>query len=284
MNLYSGYACLTILAYFVGFNISASYAQGPYNQIKGARSNALSNQSVALKGVDAAVSNAAALGQITLPSVSLFGESRIIGTGIHGSSFLCVLPIKNIGGLGFGGEFYGVPEYNQQVYKIGYGRKLSDQWSIGSSLEYISYHTSQRDPFSIGVVQVGTQYDFKKVGFAFSYFHPLTGEADQGQYQAPIWLAGMRYELSDLVRLYVEVEKEGDFDAYLKFATEYQLIPELALRAGVTNGPASFCFGVGTRVSKRLDIDISTIFYQHLGVSPSLGLRYFFKDNALPNQ
>jgi hypothetical protein len=88
-----------------------------------------------------------------------------------------------------------------------------------------------------------------------------------------IFRLGLSYTFSEKLFLAIETEKDIDFLATYKAGLEYVIIPELALRVGVSTKPTTMYAGIGIDLG-RFKIDIASTFHQVLGASPEIGLVY----------
>lgn len=266
---------ILILFFILGVRVMSG--QSFFNQIKGARSNALANQGVAIQGTEGWPVNPASLGFAPLSSLIISGESRFAGSGIRGSGLLSTIMLNDYSSLGIGAEYYGLPEYHQQAFKIGYGRALSNRWSIGSNFQYLRFFNPSSESTYIQLITLGGMFELSRylslggsVHFPFSQFKLM------GQYNFPSYHLGLRYILSDIVKVYTEIAKDHFYAWDFSIAAEYQLISVLALRMGVSTLSRSFSAGCSIQLYKKVRLDVASVFYQSIGTTPSLSLKYTF--------
>ncbi|MEP7321624.1 MAG: hypothetical protein ABI761_06880 [Saprospiraceae bacterium] len=254
------------------------HSQSFFNQIKGARLNGLANQAVTVKGSESWAINPSALGFEPQWSFSVNGESRFTGTGIRGSSISGSLPINKNSGLAIGGEFYGLPEYHQRSFGLGYGRLISNKLSIGSSFQYLQFFNTLNENRPLTLLTLGTLYVLSdQLSLGASFHLPFTSSGIEGYYAAPSFQIGSSYAVSDLVKIYTELDKMNDFGWNIKIAFEYQVINAFVLRIGVSTSPQLFSTGISLKLSPRIRVDIASLFYQRIGLTPSLSLVYTFE-------
>lgn len=258
-------------------------AQSGLPEIRGAKSGGLGGLGVSFQEPDGYLSNSSALGSLHEGAVSVHTQSRFAGTGIRAGSVQAILPSGSKAAFGLNMEWYGLPEYLQQLLRFGHGRALSPRLTIGASLHYMSWHISQAEPRRKFGFDVGLSYKINSgLWFSWSSFSPfIQGKgahpASQGTH-----LAGLNYTISKLVFLYAEWEKTDNRPWKTRVALEYRIVPVLSLRMGVSTKPAGMGGGFGLQLDPRMALDISMAFHPALGVSPSLSLRYIFvsKENT----
>ncbi|MEO5582138.1 MAG: hypothetical protein ABIR66_05575 [Saprospiraceae bacterium] len=254
-----------------------SYSQSLFNQIKGARLNGLANQAVSVKAPESWAINPSTLGFEPQWSLSLNGESRFTGTGIRGSSISALLPINKSSGLAMGGEFYGLPEYHQRSLGVGYGRLISNKLAVGSSFQYLQFFNTLTENKPLTLLTLGMFYDLNsQLSIGASFHLSFSSGGLKGQYAASSFQIGTIYSVSDLVKIYTELDKMNDFGWNIKAAFEYQLISAFAFRVGVSTSPQLFSTGISLKLAPGLRLDVASLFYQRIGFTPSLSLMYIF--------
>ncbi len=267
---------LSFLFFLVVVFTPVVLAQTTLTPVYSAKVYALSDQGIALRGIDAVFINPASIGFEEFFSIMITGETRFVSSGIQGVNIVGGIPFKSQHGtLGFGLKYYGVPEFNSQSYSLGYGRKLFKYLALGSAIEYNTTHIDQQHPSNIGLILVGVQWDATsrlRVGAGINL--PFTVNSRVNEKLTSGWRIGCLYKISDLVHGYTELEKNDWIPWYFKAALEYQMLPAVSLRVGATTGISSFTSGIGLKISPSFFVDLTAVFYQYVGMSPSVSLRY----------
>ncbi len=253
-----------------------TYAQTGVYSVLHARIQALAHQGAAVRGLEALALNPAVLAFEEEASILISAESRFIGSGLQGANLSTGIPLlKDRGTIAFGLNYFGIPEFNQVAFTLGYGRKLTKGLALGAAMEYHSFRIDQTMPTTFGNVLLGLQCDItSSLCFGVAMYKPFDLNNRLNQNPSSGFKTGLQYKISNLVRLYCEVEKNNIFPWYFKAAVEYEFLPILTLRLGVTTGIASFTSGIAVKLSDAFSIDMTSVFYQGLGVSPSVSLRY----------
>ncbi len=89
---------------------------------------------------------------------------------------------------------------------------------------------------------------------------------------------GTGYKFSKKVIVSVEAEKDIETPVRIRFGTEYELIENLYLRAGMSTKPAEYSFGLGYNF-KNVCLDLAFKNHQSLGFYSHIGLSYLFQRN-----
>ena len=258
-------------------------AQSGLPEIRGAKSTGLGGLGVSFQEPDGYLSNSSALGSLQEAAVSVHTQSRFAGTGIRAGSVQAILPSGSNAAFGLNMEWYGLPEYLQQLLRFGYGRALSPGLTIGASIHYMSWYISQVEPARKFGFDAGLTFKINRdLMFSWSSFNPFNPGKGAHHASPGTHLAGLTCTISKLVFLYAEWEKTDNRPWKTRVALEYRIVPVLSLRMGVSTKPAGLGCGFGLQLDPRMALDISMAFHPALGVSPSLSLRYIFvpKENA----
>lgn len=264
-----------IIAYIIYFQSPIEInSQSIFNPINSSRLYGIGGQTVAMDNAEAFPGNAASLANIKYSTFSFNAENRFAGSGIIGSSIVAGLNLGSNQGLGLGAGYYGLPEYNQLNFRIGYGMALSKKIAIGTSGGIIQFNDPKREKSAFGMIQLGIQYEIlQNIQAGFSYHTILRGNSTQGKLAMNVLLFGIKYSISSLVHFCSEVEKSIHSKANIKAGIEYQMIKTICLRTGITTYPQSFSTGIGLELNSRLLLDTAFSFYQSIGLSPSIGVK-----------
>jgi hypothetical protein len=252
-------------------------------EVRGAKSAGLGGLGICLQEPDGYLSNSSALGYLHQTSFSAHALSRFTGTGIRAGSIQAILPSGTHAAYGLNMEWYGLPEYFRQLIRVGYGRALSPGLAMGLSFHYLGLHVSQVEPIRNLGFDLGFMIKINgDLGIGWSSYHPIPLGEGSPVSSPGANLAGLSYKISEGVVLYAEWEKTGNRPWKSHLALDYQVVPVLSMRMGVTANPAGLGAGIGLQADPRLAIDISFDFHPVLGISPALSLRYIFvpKENG----
>ena len=259
------------------FQLNEINSQSIFNPIKAPGLSGIGGQSVVSKSAEAFQGNASNLASIKNSTLSFNGESRFVGSGIAGSSILAGIKLGPYNGLGLSTVYYGLAEYNQLNLMAGYGMYLSKQIAIGTSGGMVHFNNPSGDKTTLGMISFGIQYQvFANLHLGVSYQRLLAHHSLQGKTAGNALLIGTRYSLSTLVSVYTEIEKDRFSKANIKAGIEYQMMNSFIIRTGVTSYPQSFSSGMGVALNSLIYLDTSFSFYQSIGFTPALGIKFHF--------
>lgn len=251
-------------------------------EINTARNRGIANQGVTMDNLSGFGYNSAALAGTEERSIMLSTENRFIGTGIKGVSVLGAIPIGQKAAFGLHMEQYGIREFSQQYYHLGYGRKLSNRFSIGSGFAVRHNFIPGYENNTYYNLDLGWRYVIKEnLIIAHSAFIPFQSSGQTSNYNT-IHLIGIQYKLSLWINLFAQLEKENQLNWVSKYGLEYQMNPQFVIRLGVKSDASEFHSGIGIKVNERLQIDISASVHTALGLTPALSLGYNFVQRVKP--
>ena len=107
---------------------------------------------------------------------------------------------------------------------------------------------------------------------------PVKISSSEDIYLPSVFRLGTGYKFSKKVIVSVEAEKDIETPVRIRFGTEYELIENLYLRAGMSTKPAEYSFGLGYNF-KNVCLDLAFKNHQSLGFYSHIGLSYLFQRN-----
>lgn len=263
------------------FLLSAALAKADNNPI-GARAAALGGASITLSDVYSTQNNQAGLGFLKKASVGTYYENRFLIKQLGYSALAGAIPIKK-GCFGLTYTGLGYSAYKQSKLGLAYGMALSENFSAGIQMNYLSYRIGDiYGKASAFTVELGLQGKLSKnVIVAAHVYNPNRAKiTDYNNEKLPSQLRfGIQYIFSDKLIALAEAEKSSYNAINFKGGLEYSPAKEFYLRAGATSNPAQASFGVGLNVS-NLKLDLSSNYHSVLGFSPQVGLSYVFGKSA----
>jgi hypothetical protein len=173
-------------------------------------------------------------------------------------------------GLGLDIAHSGIEAYQEQHFRLLYGRRLGEKFYLGGSaaLQRVSaqeYGSANGVTFGIGILARA----LPNVWLGARLQNPFQQKI--GDYEALSLLRiGVAWQASDLFIFLSEVEKSLERDAQIKVGVEYRPVDVLVIRAGVRAGGASrIAFGAGIRLKNGLALDFGSEWHPSLGVTPA---------------
>jgi len=225
---------------------------------------------IAYPGLAAGVSNEALAG---------FGEragaylSSALPYSISGWQVAQAQGFAQIGkydGIGLDIEYSGVEAYQEQQFRLMYGRRLGERFFFGGSAALLrvsaqEYGSANGVAFGAGLLAQVLPH----VWLGARVHNPFQQKV--GDYTAASTLRiGAAWQTSGILTLLTEVEKSLERSAQVKAGLEYRPAEALVLRAGVrTGGAARIGFGAGLRLPKGLALDVGSEWHPSLGITPA---------------
>ena len=239
----------------------------------GARSLGLGGAAVTFSSVNSVFSNQAGLVGIRNTSYSINSEQRFLLNEIRAVSAAVAHSFGKTGTLGLGVQYFGFSAYNEQRISLGYGRKLGDNFAIGTSLIWSNTAIPEYGNKGVFTFDIGMMaYISPKVSLGVEIFNPLRVKITDDESLPAVLKIGFLYRPSKVVRIMAEVEKDIQFGLRTHWGAEYDVLKQLVLRFGLTTRPAEFSFGFGYKVKDKLRIDVAASYHQVLGVTPALSI------------
>ncbi|MDR2475672.1 MAG: hypothetical protein LBD45_07420 [Bacteroidales bacterium] len=173
---------------------------------------------------------------------------------------------------------FGYEHYNENRIGLSVARKLSATISAGLRFNYFFIHVSDVDEQPAALTtDIGCYWkpsDFVSVGFLFSNL--MLMNSGVGNPLDKTACVGVSYRIIPELMLITEIETTFRHAAEYRFGIEYQPVENIFFRMGVSGKPFVPSFGLGYRL-KHVQCDIAARSHEVLGISPVIGLTYFFR-------
>ncbi|RSK35993.1 hypothetical protein [Hymenobacter metallilatus] len=284
---------------FIGLT-STAHAQGNGPGLWGARAAGLGHIGSVLENDGwAGAANAAALGSLARPTVGVGAENRYLLPALNTVSLAVAVPIgyrseqpappvagvpaavaatqaPRYGVIGFTAQRFGGKLYSEQRLGLGYGYQLGTV-RVGARVEVLQTSFEGLGSRRVVAASLGGQADIipRKLTFGATLYN--LNQARLYEYQderlPTVLRAGLAWRASEKVLLLAETEKDVAQDADFKAGLEYQPIPVLALRAGLTTLTQQLTAGVGLKAG-QFQVDYAAAWHDALGLSQQLSVAY----------
>ncbi|WP_157541529.1 hypothetical protein [Hymenobacter aerophilus] len=283
-----------------------SRAQGLW----GARSAALGQVGSVLEADGwAGAANAAALGQLSRPTVGVGAENRYLLPTLNTVSLVVAVPLgyrsagapaaapvagvaatiagaeaPRYGTVGVTAQRFGGTLYSEQRLGLGYGYQLGTV-RVGARVEVLQTSIQGLGSRRAVAASLGGQADIipRKLTFGATLYN--LNQARLAEYQdervPTVLRAGLAWRPAEKVLLLVETEKDVEQDADFKAGLEYQPLPALALRAGLSTLTSQLTGGLGLRTG-AFRIDYAAGWHETLGLSQQLSAAYVWEKPGKP--
>jgi hypothetical protein len=240
----------------------------------GARSNSLSNSTVALEDCWSFFHNPGALATITNSEVGISYENKFLLKELQSQAIVYIQPLKK-GVLSFGDQLFGFESFRTNKLGVGYGLKLSEFLYSGIQLNYHTIQfSSNYGTINILTAEAGLLAKVSEnLKFGFSIFNlgraKITTKGDE-RISTNMRL-GTLYQLSSKILFTSEFEKNIFSNGCFKTGVEYKPVKNIVFRGGFSTKPIQFSFGLGI-ILKRFQLDIASAYSQFIGWSPYFSL------------
>jgi hypothetical protein len=222
-------------------------------------------------------SNQASLAKITSASAGIYGEKRFLlnELSLYQASIVISVPPGN---FGLDTRYYGFSDYNETQLGLAYGKSLGDKVDIGVQFNYSAIRVTGYGSVSAVNFELGTILHLTdKLNAGLHIYNPVGGKLrnEQSEKLASIYSAAIGYEPSQKFFINMEIEKVETEPVNIKAGLQYEFLPQVLTRIGVSTEMSIIYFGVGFRWNSfRLDTIAS--YHPQLGITPGLLLLYAF--------
>ena len=217
--------------------------------------------------------------QAGMAAVEEFGalgmvEQRFLLADLRQAAIGAVLPTFS-GVFGLSLRNFGTLDYRESGVGVAYARKLSDRLRIGGQLHWAQISLAEYGNRSFFNLDFGVQAELlPNLWAAAQVRNAIRQEVLTREYTPTVFSAGLAYPLGEKVSLQVELVKDIDFPADLRFGMEYNPSKLIFLRAGINTAPGGWSFGFGLPILKNLVFDCAAAYHPYLGFTPSAGIAY----------
>lgn len=190
-----------------------------------------------------------------------------------------ILPTSS-GVFGLTLNYFGYSAFNEQKIGLAYGKSLSEIFSIGIQIDYLSltignnYGSVGAFTFEIGILAKLSE-SLQIASHIYNPFMVKLGKINPESTPAILKLA-VAYTIDEDLLLLSEYEQRIDEKGILKFGAEYHLIENFFVRGGLSTNPNLFSFGFGFKTN-GFNIDFGSSYHQILGFSPKAAVYYSFR-------
>lgn len=253
------------------------YAGGDNHPI-GARSTGVGNASVTFFDLWSIHHNQAGLAGLDSLAVGIYYQNRFLVNELSLKGAAVAIPIGP-GTIGVSYNNFGYSQYSESKFALAYAMRFGPSLRAGVQLDYLQTKIGEGYGSQGAVAaEVGIQAKLIEDLWLGAHVYNVNRAkiGDYGNERIPTILRlGLSYTFSKKLILAAETEKDIDLPASYKFGVEYQAIPQLALRGGVSTASTTAYAGIGIQL-QRFRIDIASSIHQTLGASPEIALTYDF--------
>jgi hypothetical protein len=261
------FPCLLVSFLFYPVLLSSQVFMRPFDN---AASLALGGATLAYPGLATGLGNESLLGFGEKRGVYLNSAIPYAISGWQTAQFQGFTKLGLNDGIGLDIAHSGIEVYQEQQFRLLYGRRLGEKFYFGGSAALLrvsaqEYGTANGVSFGLGVLAQA----LPNLWLGARLQNPFQQKV--GDYEAASLLRiGAAWRTSEIFTLLGEVEKSLERTAQVKGGFEYRPVSVLVIRAGArTGGAARVGFGVGIRLKNGLAFDFGSEWHPSLGLTPA---------------
>ena len=226
-------------------------------------------------------SNQAALAQIKVAGVGIYGERRFLLAQNSVYGIAAAIPTKK-GNFGVQINYAGFANFNEQKAGIAYARSLGSKVDVGIQFNYYgysipAYNNASTINFELGAIVHVTD----KINAGVHVYNPVSAKLgkDGEEKLASAYKFGLGYDASDNFYVSTEIVKEENQPINITGGVQYHFKKQFFARAGFRSDNSTGFAGIGFMYND-FRIDVATSFHPQLGITPGILLIYNFKKVA----
>ena len=263
------------------FLVSYTCYSQSFKEGVGARSAAMANASVTFSDVWSVFNNQATLADLKNFQAGVSISNKFLVKELSLKTAAITAPLKT-GTIGLKLSSFGYSLYQESVFGVAYGIKLSSKFSMGVGLNYESVNVNaegySRKSGVTGEISLLAKLS-EKIQVGTHIYNPTRTQLfDYDNERIPtIFNLGASYLFDKQAKFVCEVEKDIDFKATIKAGIEFLPTDNIYLRLGASNQPALYSFGFGFKL-KQVNIDMASTYHNVLGFSPQISIVFNGKE------
>jgi hypothetical protein len=256
------------------FAITAN-AQGNAHA-NGARSTGMGNAGIAIADAWSTVNNQAALTLLKNTEIAAFYKNNFGISELSLSALSVAAPTK--AGV-FGGSIahFGFSEYSENKISITYAKRLWKRVSLSAQLCYNSFNFTNAYQNANAITgEIGLLAELSENFYAGAHvFNPTKSSlALEAKEQLPVrYKIGAAYKPFSLLLLCADLIYDSNNGISFCGGTEYYIVSQLCLRAGVSTNPELFTLGAGY-IYRQIGFDIAYSYHNVLGNISCISVSY----------
>lgn len=247
-------------------------------QNMGGRIGAMAEAGVVLVDTWSINANQAGMRAIVKPVFSVAYQRNVFSTQIVTESATFQLPVKAYT-LGFGVSNYGFESYKVQQISLAVAKSFGPNLSAAIRFNYHEVRIPAYSKSSTYTADVGFLYQFsKRIGIGAHVQNVSNSTFTNTANFSPIPLLiaiGLSYKSTEQLLLVAALQQSLNQTPQPKLGIEYQLIPALALRGGLSFNQLKQFAGMGLKI-KKMCFDWSITSQNTLGAGSQISFQYEF--------
>lgn len=263
-----------LLCTFFFFVNSSLFCQSSFFFTGGAHSLSMADCGTMFQGISSIYSNPAGLATIEDLAVDVGYNRRY---NLEDLSTISLGGAKKVGAGVFGLSIakYGSSVYSESKIGLSYGRKLSDNLSIGGGFNMLAYSIDQYGSTNVFTFELGVQSKLTDELYLGAYvFSPSVVSLTEDREVPTRYSMGLKYLASKKASIYLDITKTINRDPEFKLAVDYKMIDAFSFRIGGNIVQESVHFGPAYTMNNGIGIYGGYSFDNRLGHSAAISISY----------
>lgn len=177
---------------------------------------------------------------------------------------------------------FGYDSYRESLFRLSFGKKLSNKWSLGISIQYSLLQTEMlENSLSRISADMGITFhpvDKLLIGLLIMNFPSFTIDNENIEIEDFInyyFQLGFQWKIINNLLIAGTVETSNDFSVDLNLGIEYNIYESFRIRAGIKEPSFLPTAGIGYSFSKFI-VDVAAVYHPVLGVNTGIGFSFSF--------
>lgn len=190
-----------------------------------------------------------------------------------------VFPFATTQAAGLDFSSFGFDAYRENRIGLAYAINVFEVLSIGTKINYANVNILDHGSTGTFFLDIGLNTaitDQISLGFSaynISRSRILTQASEEAI--PTVFTVGIAYNPSNKVLIVADIQKDIDHPVSFRGGIEYEIIPILKARMGVSTEPLTWNAGIGV-VVQSLNVDLAFGYHERLGYTPHISLSYGF--------
>ena len=215
--------------------------------------------------------NQAALMQVRIPGIGVYGERRFMLPGNDVYCMVAALPTQK-GNFGLQVNYSGFPQFSEQSAGLAYARSLGSKADIGMQFDYYSYKIpGYSNSLALYFEGGAIVHLSEKLNAGIHFYNPYGGKLGKNSDEkiASVYQFGIGYDASEEFYFGAAVSREENAPVNVIAGIQYRFKKQFFFRGGFRSDNSTGFGGAGF-LYKGMRIDVTASYHPQLGISPGV--------------
>jgi len=218
---------------------------------------------------------------LTNPAYLPFLERKQIGVSVFNRfemkelstrSIYCLIPNRLLD-MSFHLSAFGYGDYQLTDVQASFAKKLSQRFSIGTSVSYMSENSILEE--SVQTYLFADVSCFWRINNSFEWALITENLIHTRNPQPSFCYTGVKYQLIPTACILLESGYDFQNQLSVSAGIEYEIVRQLTVRGGFQNNPKSPSLGFACKIG-HWSVDTAFLFHPVLGLSSGISVEYSF--------